>query len=222
MRITRFMSTALLALGALWHLPCSATEFVIREAGLTFQLPASWQAKVEEKRVPSGQLMQRWVREPLKAGDNMAMPGMVAIATPVPADTNLLSTSQLVIAREPYGKKLGVDTTCAKCMQYTLRMPTGTASTIAPDDVSACESLLKSGQTSACSSEAINTIGLKIEPSWSHRFVKTTPAGAMKITLIHALVNGKFVDISFWYPPETASQIEGEIAEIVSTLKVAK
>jgi hypothetical protein len=218
MKLKRLFAPVLLS-GMLWHTACSAAEFAIREAGVTFQLPAAWQAKVEEGRLPTGQLMQRWVREPVRVAGGEAMPGMVALATPIRADANLALVTQQVLAREPYRMKLAAETECIKCMKYKLRLQNGTVGSIAPDSSSACDTIVKSGDVAECSAEPVNLVGLKLEPSWVHRFEMRVPGGLTKVVLIHAIVGGKLLDVTFWYPPETAGLIEDEIGAIISSMR---
>lgn len=217
--LNKNLTFPLILLGMLWHSICLATEFSIREAGVDFKLPAVWQAKMEETKLPTGQLMQRWVRQPVRLSTGEANPGIIAIATPLPPDANLALVTQQVLARPPYKKKLGAETQCIKCMHYKLRMPHGVVSSIAPDSSSACDSLVKSGQVQACSAEPVNYVGLTLEPSWVLRFELQTPGAMMKVVMVHAIVSGKLLEMTFWYPPEAAEQIEDEIAVIISSLR---
>lgn len=66
---------------------------------------------------------------------------------------------------------------------------------------------------------AINYLDIGLEPSWSHHFEKETPNGPMSVVLVHALVDQKLIDISFWYPTESAPSIEPEIHQIAASLK---
>lgn len=219
MLFARRIATALILVGAFLSATCLAAEFEIREAGVKLQLPDAWQSKVEEARLPSGQLMQRWVRSPIAVVGGEAMPGMIAIATPVPKDANLALITQQILAREPYKKKLAAETTCIKCMKYKVQLPNGVATTISPDSKSACDVISKDANVRGCSAQSVNLVRVQLEPSWAHLFEMQTEAGTMNVALVHALVRGKLVEVSFFYPPEVAQQMEDEISEIIASMR---
>lgn len=133
----RLPATALFALAAL-TMPAIAADAVIEEAGIAFDLPVAWRAKVERTRIPTGQLMQRWVRDELETIGGRASPGMVAIATPVPDDANLALLTQTVMARKPFNVKLGSETRCIKCKKYRIELSGSSAVAEAPGWPPAC------------------------------------------------------------------------------------
>lgn len=136
--ICRWMIPLLLSVGLVW-----AADFYVKNTKVSFELPSVWTAHFREVRLPSGQWMQRWGRSSVMLYSGQpAVPGMVIVATPVPENANLALMTQSILAGQPYEKKLAQETQCIKCMQYTLRMPQGTATTIAPDRVSACPHLI--------------------------------------------------------------------------------
>ncbi len=42
----------------------------------------------------------------------------------------------------------------------------------------------------------------------------------MYVLLLHVIVDGKLLEITFWYPPSVSKQIESEIVEITKTLTI--
>lgn len=195
-----------------------ADEVFIEEAGLSMTLPAAWAAKYEQTKTPTGQLMQRWVRNPVAVGEFTTSPGLIAVVTPVPKDANLALISQSVLGKAPHNVKLAAETQCIKCVTFKLKMNGGTATSIAPDVPPRCTEY-KPGVEADCVYQLENKINLQLEPSWANRFEKDAPFGRMFVLAVHAIVDEKFVDISFFYPKDAASQVQPEIAAIVSSIK---
>lgn len=195
-----------------------ANEVLIEESGLSMTLPAAWTAKYDKAKIPTGQLMQRWSRTALPVGQFRAAPGLVIVATPVSKDANLSLISQTVLNQTPYNVKLAVDTECIKCVIYKVKVNGGVATAIAPDAPGKCVEY-KPGVEAECIYQQENKINLNLERSWAHRFEKDAEFGKMFVLSIHAIVDEKFVDISFFYPKEVANQIQPEIAAIVSSIK---
>lgn len=195
-----------------------ADEVLIEEAGLSMTLPAAWAAKYEKTKIPTGQLMQRWLRNPVTVGEFTALPGLVAVVTPVSKDANLALISQSVLSKAPHNVKLAAETQCIKCVTFKLKMNGGIATSIAPDVPPKCTEY-KPGVEADCVYQLENRINLKLEPSWANRFEKDAAFGKMFVLSVHAIVDGKFVDISFFYPKDAANQIQPEIATIVSSIK---
>lgn len=208
---------ALLAILALPAASAFGVEAVIEEGGIAFDLPEAWSAKMERTRIPSGQLMQRWVRSSLKTREGSAAPGLIAIATPVPEGASLALLTQSVLARKPYGVRLGIDTSCLKCVKYAVDTPNGTAIAEAPDLPAACSE--PAGQSGIHDCRSVDRVGLRIEPSWIHTYEKTIPNGRMKVLHAHLLNDGKLVDISFWYPIEIAGAVETEIFPVLASMR---
>lgn len=195
-----------------------ADEVFIEEAGLSMTLPAAWAAKYEKTKIPTGQFMQRWVRSPVVIGEFTTSPGLIAVVTPVSKDANLAIISQSVLNNAPHNVKVAVETQCIKCVTFKLKINGGTATSIAPDVPPRCTEY-KPGVEADCVYQLENKINLKLEPSWANRFEKDAPFGKMFVLAVHAIVDDKFVDISFFYPKNAANQIQPEISEIVSSIK---
>lgn len=195
-----------------------ADEVVIEEAGLSMELPAAWLAKYEKSKIPTGQLMQRWVRSPIAVGASKASPGLIAVASPVAKDANLALLSQSRLGAEPNNVKLAADTQCIKCVMVKFKTSDGVATSISPDVPPKCTEF-KPGVEADCVYKMENLVNLKLEPSWVHRFEKDAAFGKMFVLVVHALVDDKFVDISFFYPKDVASQVEPEIGMIVSSIR---
>lgn len=193
-------------------------EVFIEEAGLAMTLPAAWAAKYEKTRIPTGQQMQRWLRDSVAVGEFTASPGLVAVVTPVSKDANLALISQSVLSKPPHSVKLAAETQCIKCATFKLKINGGLATSIAPDVPPKCTEY-KPGVEADCVYQLENKINFKLEPSWAHRFEKDAAFGKMFVLAVHAIVDGKFVDISFFYPKDAANQIQPEIAAIVSSIK---
>ncbi|MCV2362686.1 hypothetical protein LNV23_04385 [Paucibacter sp. DJ1R-11] len=197
-----------------------ADEVLIEEAGLSMTLPVAWVAKYETSRIPSGQLMQRWVRAPVALAASKASPGLIALVSPVPKNSNLALLSQNALSKPPYGLKLGVETQCVKCVNYKFKTNGAIVTSVAPDVPPKCQEYKPDIDIeSDCIYQLENRINLTIEPSWAHRFEKEAAFGKMFILSIHAIVDNKFIDISFFYPKETADQIQPEIAAIAASIK---
>lgn len=194
-----------------------ADEVFIEEAGLSMTLPTSWIAKYEELRIPTGQLMQSWTRRSVAAGGSKASPGLVVVVTPVPKDANLALLSQNALGKAPYNVKLGSETQCVKCVRYKFKAKGGLVTSIAPDVPPKCSDY-KSEIEADCVYKLENKIGLNVEPSWANIFEKDVSFGKMYVLSIHAIVDEKFVDISFFFPKEAADQIQPEIAAIASSI----
>lgn len=195
-----------------------ADEVFIEEAGLSMTLPATWSAKYEKTKIPTGQLMQRWVRNSVAVGEFNAAPGLIAVATPVSKDANLALISQAVLGKAPHNVKLAVDTQCIKCVTFKFKTSAGVVTSIAPEAPAKCTEY-KPGVDADCMYQTENKINLNLEPSWAHRFEKDASFGKMYVLSIHAIVDDKLVDISFFYPKEAANQIQPEIAAIASSIK---
>lgn len=195
-----------------------ADEVLIEEAGLSMTLPAAWATKYEKTKIPTGQSMQRWLRSPVAVGEFTASPGLVALATPVPKNANLALISQSVLGKAPHNVKLAAETQCIKCVTFKLKLNGGVATSISPDVPPKCTEY-KPGVEADCVYQLENKINLGLEPSWAHRFEKDASFGKMFVLSAHAIVEDKFVDISFFYPKDAANQIQPEIAAIVSSIK---
>jgi hypothetical protein len=199
----------------------SATAFgadvAIEDVGLVMTLPDSWASRHEKAAMPSGQKVQRWVRDPVTVGQYNASPGLILVVSPVPKNANLGLVTQSILSREPYGVKLGVDTQCIKCVMYEVRTRNGMIPSFAPDIPPAC-SPHKPGVEASCSYQIENKIGLKIEPSWANRFEKDAPYGRSFVLVVHAIVDDKLIDLTFVYPKQAAAQVQPEIASIVSSI----
>lgn len=195
-------------------------EVEIKEANLLVDLPESWIAKYEQNKLPTGQLMQRWIRQPVQVGEFSAMPGMIAVATPVAKDAELALITQGVLSREPYKVKLAVDTQCIKCIFFKVARKEGVVSGISPYAPQGCTEDAP-GAESDCLYRKIDYLNLKLEPSWANRFEKDgLPYGKSYYMVVHMLVDGKLVDISFVYPKQAAQQIEPELTAIISSLRL--
>jgi hypothetical protein len=194
-------------------------EGEIKEAGLLVTLPDAWAEKYEQEKLPTGQLMQRWVRHPIAVGQYSALPGMIVVATPVASDAELALLTQGVLSREPYKVKLGVETQCIKCFIFRVAKKEGVMSGITPYRPNGCtEDAL--GVESDCLYKKIDYLNLNLEPSWANRFEKDgLPYGKSYYMVVHMLVDSKLVDISFVYPKQSAQQIEPEITEIISSIR---
>lgn len=219
MRFKKFLQIgmACLILGVSQSGVCAEVEIV--EAALVMSLPSSWGEKSEQAKIPTGQILQRWVRHPIKVGQYNAMPGMLAIATPVPKDADLALLTQGVLRREPYSVKLGGETQCIKCFMFQMAKNEGVISGITPYPPQSCK---EDGQgvESDCLYRKVDYLGLNLEPSWANRFEKDgLPYGKSYYMIVHMLVGGKFVEISFVYPKQVAQQIEPEISAIVSSIR---
>lgn len=195
-----------------------ADEVFIEEAGLSMTLPTAWAAKYEKIKIPTGQLMQRWVRGPVSIGEFTTSPGIVAVVTPVSIDANLALISQSVLSRAPHNVKLVAETECIKCVIYKLKINDRIVTSIAPDVPPKCTEY-KLDVEADCVYQQENKINLKLESSWAHRFEKDAAFGKMFVLSVHAIVDGRFVDLSFFYPKDAANQIQPEIAAIVSSIK---
>lgn len=195
-----------------------AEDVRIEEAGLSMTLPAAWAAKYEKTNVPTGQLMQRWVRSPVTVGQFSASPGLIALATPVPKDANLALLSQATLGRAPHNVRLAAETECIKCVRVKFNANGGVATSISPDVPPKCTEF-KPGVEADCVYQIESMVKLNLEPSWVHRFEKEAAFGKMYVLAVHVLVDEKFVDLSFFYPKDAASQIEPEIGTMVSSIK---
>lgn len=197
-----------------------AAEATIEEAGVVFDLPDAWTYKVEKVKIPSGELMQKWARTPIETEEARFVPGMVAVATPVPKDANLALLTQTRLSQAPYRMKVP-DAECLKCVHYELKSPNGTVGVVSYEEPPFAPGGPAEGSgPSVGHSLRVNLVNLQLEPSWAFRIVKNMPDGTkMTATLIHALVDGKFLEITFWYPPKLARSLEEEIAPIISSLR---
>jgi hypothetical protein len=195
-----------------------AAEVLIEEAGLSMTLPAAWTGKYEKTKIPSGQLMQRWKRNSVAVGEFVAAPGLIVVVTPVWKDANLALISQSVLGKAPYNVKLAAETQCIKCVTFKLKMNGGIATSIAPDVPPNCTEYKPSVEAD-CVYQLENKINLKLEPSWANRYEKDAAFGKMFVLAVHAIVDEKFVDMSFMYPKDAADQIQPEIAAILSSIK---
>jgi len=195
-------------------------EVLIEEVGLTMTLPDAWTSKYEQSKIPTGQLLQRWVRDSVNVDNFKASPGLIAVTSVIPKNADLALITQGVLSREPYRVKLGVDTQCIKCVKYQFLAPGGgVVTSIAPTAPPNCTPD-KPGAQADCLYLSINYLGLKIEPSWVNRFEKEDqPYGKSYYLVVHAIVDEKLVDLTFVYPKQVAQQIEPEIATIVSSVK---
>ncbi|MCR1810262.1 hypothetical protein [Sulfurospirillum sp. hDNRA2] len=195
-------------------------EAFIEEAGLTMTLPDAWTSKYQQSKIPTGQLLQRWVRDSVEVGNFKASPGLIVVTSVLPKNADLALITQGVLSREPYRVKLGADTQCIKCVKYQFLDPSGGVVTlIAPSAPPNCIPY-KSGVQAECQYLSINYLGLKIEPSWANRFEKKDqPYGESYYLVVHAIVDEKLVDLTFIYPKQVAEQIEPEIVSIVSSLR---
>lgn len=198
----------------------AATIALIKEAQIFFRLPDEWTQADEPIRLPTGQLMQRWRRSPVMTSEGPKQPGIIAFASPIPPDSSLTLATQNALANNAFGVRLGTDTQCVKCVQYKLLTPKEVVSVEAPDFPPGCEDINNQPGVRDCI--AVNQIGLLMESSWAHTYFKETPAGKMKALHIHLLHNERLVDISFWYPAESARELEPEIAAISASIKPRK
>ena len=148
----------------------------------------------------------------------MASPGLIAVASPVPKGANLTVLTQSLLARAPHNVKLAADTLCIKCVTMRIKLSGGVATTIAPDAPPNCTEY-KPGVEADCVYQRENKIELGLEPSWAHRFEKDAPFGKMFVLVVHAIVDDKLVDVSFFYPKDAVGQVQPEITSIVSSIK---
>lgn len=195
-------------------------EVLIEEAGLTMTLPDAWTSKYEQSKIPTGQLLQRWVRDSVKVDNFKASPGLIVVTSVLPKNADLALITQGVLSREPYRVKLGADTQCIKCVKYQFLDPSGkVVNLIAPDAPPNCIPYKPEVQAT-CQYLSINYLGLNIEPSWANRFEKKDQQyGSSYYLAVHAIVDEKLVDLTFIYPKQAAQQIEPEIASIVSSVR---
>ncbi|MEW6351119.1 MAG: hypothetical protein AB1646_18840 [Thermodesulfobacteriota bacterium] len=199
--------------------PAFGVEALIEEAGVVFDLPDVWTSIVKNSRIPTGQLMQNWKRAPMAIQAGEARPGIIAMATPVPQDSDLVFLTQAVLSGEPYRVRLA-ELDCMKCCRYKVRMPEGTLGAFSFEPPPNCHE--KPGLDDpelACQFEQVNLVNLKLEPSWAFRMKKDVPGLKMKGIVLHALVDGKLLDVSFWYPAELDKVVEPEIMSIISSLR---
>lgn len=196
----------------------SAADVTLEEVGLVLTLPTSWTSKYEQTKLPSGQLMQRWVRDSVQVGKYNASPGLIVVASPVPKNANLALLTQSILSKEPHSVKLGAETQCIKCVRYQLKRNGGVIRSIAPNVPPSC-SEYKPGIEADCIYQSENGLNLSLEPSWVNRFEKDATYGKSYVLVVHALVDEKLVDLTFVYPKESAAEIEPEIASIVSSIK---
>lgn len=195
-----------------------ADEVVVEEAGLSMVLPAAWVAKNEKSKIPTGQLVQRWIRSPVAVGTFTASPGLIAVTTPVAKDAKLALLSQSRLGAAPNNIKLAAETQCIKCVMVKFKANGGIATSISPDVPPNCTAF-KLGLDADCVYKIENMVNLNLEPSWVHRFEKEAAFGKMFVLVVHALIDDKFVDISFFYPKDAAAQIEPEVGAIVASIK---
>jgi hypothetical protein len=196
-----------------------AGEAKIEEADLIFDVPETWTDKVEKSKIPTGQLMQLWSRSPMKIQAGNARPGMIALATPVPKDTNLVLLTQARLNGEPFNTKVP-DAECLKCVRYKVRQAEGTVQAISFEPPPDCQEITTgSSETLPCQYERVKEIKFPLEPSWAFRITKQMSFGPMRILLIHALVDGKLLEITFSYPAEIAQSVEDEIAPIIGSIR---
>jgi hypothetical protein len=199
--------------------PAFAVEASIDEAGIVFDLPKAWTYETRQERIPSGQLMQAWVRSPMRIRSANAKPGIVALATPVSKDANLVLLTQSRLRGKPFYVKLP-DTECMKCVHYKIKLPHGTARATSFERPPGCgEGPTQGSRVSPYACRNVNLIKLKLEPSWAFRLVKDMPWGKMYILLIHALVDGKLVEVTFSYLVEVAETLNGEITQIIGSMR---
>lgn len=196
----------------------AAEDVTLEEVKLSLTLPTPWTSKYEQAKLPSGQLMQRWVRDSVQIGKYGASPGLVVVVTPVPKNANLALLTQNILSKEPHSVKLAAETQCIKCVRYQLKTNSGVIRSIAPNVPPNC-SEYKPGLETNCMYQSENGLNLNLEPSWANRFEKDAVYGKSYVLVVHALVDEKFVDLTFVYPKESAPQIEPEIASIVSSIK---
>lgn len=208
------LSCATLSLSTVAH----GADTLIEEAGLTMTLPNVWTSKYEQSKIPTGQLLQRWIREPVVVDTYNASPGLIVVTSTIPKNAELALITQGVLSRNPYRVKLGVDTQCIKCVIFKFRTPNGIATSISPTAPPNC-SEYKPDIQADCVYQSQDYLGVKIEPSWANRFEKDAPYGKSYYLVIHAIVDEKLVDLTFVYPKQAAPQIEPEIASIVSSIK---
>jgi hypothetical protein len=195
-----------------------ADDVIIKEAGLTITLPGVWASKYNQSKIPTGQLLQRWVRDPVVVDQYKASPGLIVVSTAIPKNAELALITQGVLSREPHNVKLGVDTQCIKCVTYKLKAKSGTVTSISPTVPPNC-SEYKPGLQADCMYQSQDYLGIKIEPSWANRFEKDALYGKSYVLVIHAIVDEMLVDFTFIYPKNAATQIEPEISSIISSIK---
>ncbi len=214
---------AVLAIGLMgmaWS-PAFAGEARIEEAGLIFDLPEPWTHQTKQSKIPTGQLVQTWSRAPMdiQKGAAKARPGIVAFSTPVPKDANLALLTQDRLLQEPFNVKVP-DAECVKCVREKIGTPQATLKVISFEPAPNCqEAATESSEGLPCVYERVQHIDIALEPSWAFRVEKPTPHGPMKILIIHALVDGKFVEITFSYFAELAQTVEGEISPIIKSIR---
>lgn len=195
-----------------------ANEVTIEEAGLAMTLPTAWAAKYEKTKIPTGQLMQRWIRTPVALKDSTASPGLIVVVTPIAKDANLALVSQSLLSNPPHRVRLAAETECIKCVNIKFKANGGTMTSIAPDAPPKCVEY-KPNVEADCIYQVENKIGLNLDPSWAHRFERDASFGKMFVLSIHAIIDEKFVDMTFFYPKDSANQIQPEIATIASSIK---
>ena len=209
----------LLILSGFLQSPAFAVEATIDEAGIVFDLPKVWTYETRQERIPSGQLMQSWVRSPMRIRSANAKPGIVALVTPVSEDANLVPLTRSRLRGKPFYVKLP-DSECMKCVHYKIKLPQGTAGAISFEPPPGCGEVPTQGsRVSPYACRNVNLIKLKLEPSWAFRLVKDMPWGKMYILLIHVLVDGKLVEVTFSYPVEVADTLNGEITQIIGSMR---
>jgi hypothetical protein len=196
-----------------------AAEATIHDAGVVFDLPDAWTYKVESTKGPTGQLMQRWVRSPLKTEKGQVTPEMVVLATPVPEDADLGSLTQDVLSKEPYNVTSGSDTECLKCVRYQARLPEGTITAFSFEPPPHCEESDTLDSEAPCRYQKVNLVELGLEPSWAFRMERDMPPGKMTVLFVHAVVAGKLLDITFLYPSESAKSVEQEVMPIIRSMR---
>jgi hypothetical protein len=74
-------------------------------------------------------------------------------------------------------------------------------------------------EVSACNYRNVNLIGLKLDPSWAFLIEKRVSWGKLYVLPIHALVDGKLVEVTFNYPEEAAETLDPEIKGIIATMR---
>lgn len=193
-------------------------EANFEEVGLVMTLPNSWEAKYEKDKLPTGQVLQRWVRTSVVVGQFKASPGLLVVVTPLPKDSNLGLISQSVLAQPPNSVKVVAETECIKCIFQKIKISGRIANIVSPTPRPSCVPF-KEGIDADCVFQSRNYLGLKIEPSWAHLFEKEAAYGTATHIVIHAIVEDKLVDLTFIFPKVAAEQIQPEIAAIASSLR---
>lgn len=203
----------------LFQSPAFAVEATIEEAGVVFDLPEAWTYEVKRERIPSGKLMQTWARSPMKIRAANAKAGIVAFVTPVSKDANLVPLLQQRVRRNPFYYK-PQDLECMKCVNYKMRLPQHIVSATSFEPPPECgEAPVPGSRVSTFQCRKVNRIKLKLEPSWAFRMEKEMSWGKMYILLIHALLDGKLVEVTFSYPVEVAETLDDEIIQIIGSMR---